>query len=83
MKKAMVDVSKNLQNHHRQSPWLKLQSQVHDELVASVQTEYLHEGVQLISGAMRGAQSLSVPLVVKVTVGPSLGELELYRPPSG
>jgi DNA polymerase I-like protein with 3'-5' exonuclease and polymerase domains len=77
VKKAMVDVNATvLQRAHR---GVLLLSQIHDELLFSVPENDVAAAVPAIRQAMEGCVSLTVPLPVKVSVGPSYGALVDYR----
>lgn len=71
-KKAMVDV------HTRvlpQLPGAVMLCQIHDELVFSVPTALVGEAVPLLRTAMEHTMQLTVPLVVKASVGPNLADV--------
>ena len=53
-------------------------AQIHDELLLEVDKEVLPEVCRLVKECMEGAASLSVPMRVKLSVGPSWGQLEPY-----
>lgn len=52
--------------------------QIHDELLFEIEEEKLPEAAQLIRQCMENAAPLSVPLRVKLNVGPSWGSLQPY-----
>lgn len=52
--------------------------QIHDELLLEVDREVLPEVCALVRECMEGAASLSVPMRVKLSIGPSWGQLEPY-----
>ena len=54
-------------------------AQIHDELLLEVDEKVLPEVCVLVRECMEGAASLSVPMRVKLSVGPSWGQLEPYR----
>ena len=53
-------------------------AQIHDELLLEVDKEALPEACVLVRECMEGAASLSVPMRVKLSIGPSWGQLEPY-----
>jgi DNA polymerase theta len=59
--------------------------QVHDELLFEVSSDQLAEAVRLIRGVMEAASGvwgLQVLLPIKLSVGPSWGQLQDYQQPS-
>jgi len=50
--------------------------QIHDELLLEVDEDVLPCASRLVRECMEGAAALSVPMRVKLTVGPSWGQLE-------
>lgn len=87
IKRAMVDLAIAQQQAQQQQSGsadgkdvsgLTLRCQIHDELVASCPRAQLKDCVDLMRQAMTNSVSLSVPIPVKVRVGPSLGELVDY-----
>ena len=55
--------------------------QIHDELLLEVEKEALPEAAALVKDCMEGAVKLSVPMPVKLHVGPSWGQLQPYQMP--
>ena len=53
--------------------------QIHDELLLEVEREALPEAAALVKECMEGAVKLSVPMPVKLNVGPSWGQLQPYQ----
>jgi len=66
IKRAMIAVDRWLEE---EKPEVRMVMQVHDELVFEVKEERVEEARERISGFMRGAAELEVPLVVDVGVG--------------
>lgn len=58
-----------------------LGAQIHDELLLEVEKEALQEAAALVKECMEGAAELSVPMPVKLHVGPSWGQLQRYQMP--
>ena len=58
-----------------------LDVQIHDELLLEVEKEALPEAAALVKECMEGAAELSVPMPVKLHVGPSWGQLQPYQMP--
>jgi DNA polymerase-1 len=73
IKKAMIDIDRALRLADSNDIYLLLQ--IHDELVFEIKKEKVKEIVPRIKELMEQVEKLSVPLVVDVRVGPSLGEL--------
>jgi DNA polymerase-1 len=72
MKLAMIAVDREL--GARPQLKAKLLLQVHDELVLEVSEEDVEATARLVKTTMEGVQSLKVPLVVEVSVGPNWDE---------
>ncbi len=53
--------------------------QIHDELLLEVEKEALPEAAALVRDCMEGAVKLTVPMPVKLHVGPSWGQLQPYQ----
>ena len=53
--------------------------QIHDELLLEVAKEALPKAAALVRDCMEGAVKLSVPMPVKLHVGPSWGQLQPYQ----
>ena len=53
--------------------------QIHDELLLEVEREALPEAAALVKECMEGAVELTVPMPVKLHVGPSWGQLQPYQ----
>ena len=53
-------------------------AQIHDELLLEVDRNALAQASALVRECMEGAASLRVPLRVKLSAGPSWGQLEPY-----
>lgn len=66
IKKAMIDVSRQLQSTNLRAALLL---QIHDELVFEVHTDDRDRLVELIVPGMQNALQLDVPLIVDVTAG--------------
>ena len=73
IKKAMVDIDRALGLADTQDLYLLLQ--IHDELVFEIKKEKVDELAPRIKEFMERVEKLSVPLVVNVRKGSSLGEL--------
>lgn len=71
IKKAMIDVDKELKSHNLKT---KMVMQVHDELVFEVPKTELEEVKSLVTKCMELGQPLSVPLVVDINYGESWKE---------
>ena len=54
--------------------------QIHDELLLEVEKDVLPSAATLVRGCMEGAAALSVPMRVKLSMGPSWGQLQAYEP---
>ena len=57
---------------------VELLAQIHDELLFECQEWALHDAVRAVRLTMEGAWSLDVPLLVKIQVGRSWGDMEDY-----
>ena len=68
IKKAMVDIHHELQQHHYHS---KMTMQVHDELIFDALDSELEELRPLIADKMQHVLKLHVPLEVEIGVGPN------------
>ena len=88
IKKAMVEISKQLAPARQASPGeaggesreqTKMILQVHDELVFEVPEGELKQVTPIIKDCMENCFPLSVPLVVELKVGKSWGEMKLLR----
>lgn len=81
---AMIKVEEGIVEEGLQDS-MQMCLQVHDELVFLVRDDRMKQCVQLIRDAMQGAAhargmwSLLVPMTVKISVGPSWGELTEYK----
>ena len=71
IKKAMVDINKDLGNS-------KMILQVHDELVFEVPEKEIKKIAELVKETMEGAFDLDVPLVVELKSGKNWGEMKIY-----
>jgi DNA polymerase-1 len=59
--------------------------QVHDELLFEVSSSHLPRVAALVRQVMEGVADvwdIQLPMPVKVRVGPSWGQLELFEPPA-
>jgi DNA polymerase-1 len=73
IKKAMVDIDRALHLPENNDIYLLLQ--IHDELVFEIKKEKVDEFAPRIKELMESVEKLSVPLVVDVRKGPSLGAM--------
>lgn len=74
IKKAMVAIAREFDLFKNND--VRLLLQIHDELVFEIKKEEVDAAVPRIKELMEGVETLSVPLVVDVRKGPSLGELK-------
>lgn len=73
IKKAMVNIARDLNLFENDR--VRLLLQIHDELVFEIKNEEVEEITPRIKELMESVEKLSVPLVVDMRQGPSLGEL--------
>ena len=74
IKKAMVAIAREFNLFENDD--VRLLLQIHDELVFEIKNEETAKTIKRIKEIMEHVETLSVPLVVNVRKGPSLGELE-------
>lgn len=82
VKCAMVQVYERLRSRGL-APQCVMLLQIHDELLFEVQISVLTEAAELVKEVMETSVRLTVPLNVKLHVGPSWGELEPYETSTG
>ncbi|XP_039301076.1 DNA polymerase theta [Nilaparvata lugens] len=75
-KLGMLKVERKLLNS---CPGSNILLQLHDELIYEVPENHLEDAVTIIRTEMENTKTLSVPLPVKIKVGPSWGQLALYN----
>jgi DNA polymerase-1 len=73
MKLALIKVAHEIKERKLQS---RILLQVHDELILEVPQQEILEMQQMLQEIMENAYPLSVPLKVKLEMGPNWGEME-------
>jgi len=73
MKLALIKVAYEIKERKLQS---RILLQVHDELILEVPSQEILEMQQMLQEVMENAYPLSVPLKVKLEMGPNWGEME-------
>ncbi|GFR45959.1 hypothetical protein Agub_g7428, partial [Astrephomene gubernaculifera] len=81
VKAAMITLQRRLEQRGLAGS-ARLVLMVHDELVLEVAAEQLPAVAALVRGVLEGEVALAVPLPVKLSVGPSWGQLQEYDPPA-
>eukprot|EP00198_Chlamydomonas_reinhardtii_P012144 XP_001701481.1 DNA polymerase theta [Chlamydomonas reinhardtii] len=80
IKAAMVTLQRRLEAEGL-APHVRMVLMVHDELVFEVAEQLLPAAARLVQAVLEGEVALSVPLPVKLSAGPSWGQLRDYEPP--
>ncbi len=76
IKKAMVEIDREIQNSKFKIQNCCLMLQVHDELVFEVEEKEVKKIAEMVKEKMENALKLSVPVIVDLKTGPNWGEMK-------
>jgi DNA polymerase-1 len=76
IKRAMIDLDQALRERDLDTAMLL---QIHDELILEAPPEELEDAVALVTEVMEGVVKLAVPLLVDISTGANLSELDKRR----
>ncbi|KAK3250240.1 hypothetical protein CYMTET_40375 [Cymbomonas tetramitiformis] len=85
VKVAMIAISKRIEGEgpeqeRKDEQRCSLLLQIHDELLLEVESAAVDAVAQMVQECMEGAIQLNAPLMVKINVGPTWGDLQPFVP---